>query len=255
MNDFVQIRGYAAPYNRTIMYGENWQRIAPGAFTAMLRQLPDIKLQWGSHEPDAECLASVKSGGVEFFEDDFGLGFSFVLNLMKHRGQVAAITRRDRPADQCSVNMIVTNATDETIFGSGHCNVIRAATIDHVAVGLTNAAYRDTGVWPTHCALDEAPWRIRELAARWREGRAASVVRPLQQVVRSSQALLPAALAAFMAPRLKHYACVRREWASAFTKGKGVALHGAPMAHAAFSRAAGFTGDLKALIRSARADR
>jgi hypothetical protein len=66
VSDFITIRGYAAPYGRTILYGDDYQRIAPGAFAAMVEHPPDIKIQWGSHSDDAEVLASLLRRGAVF---------------------------------------------------------------------------------------------------------------------------------------------------------------------------------------------
>jgi hypothetical protein len=160
------------------------------------------------------------------------------------------MTRKDRPANRASANMLVTHSSVELIYGSGRCDVIKQATVDHVAIGLEVAAYMATGIWPAHCDLDEALPHIQGLAARWQAGSAASV-RPRQQVIRPTQAPAATAVEAFWGRGWNYYSQVRRAWASRFIK--GAALQGAAMGHVAFRRAGGFDGNFNKLIRSARA--
>jgi hypothetical protein len=243
VNDFITIRGYAAPFGHTTPYGDEWLRIAHGAFTEMLNgpRLPEIKIQWGSHDADAEVVASTGTGGVRFFQDNYGLGFSFVLNRARDGYRIGEMMRRDRPFDRCSTNFIVLTESIERVHQTGVCRVIKNATIDHVAVGLGMAAFMNTGIWPAHrdYPLDDAPWRIQEMAATWEDGsRQATAKRRREAEARPAA---PASrLAAMLAPRMADYAAFRNATvAGAMSLKPGECRM---FGHVAFTRAAGFKG-------------
>jgi len=181
MTQIVRIRGYAAPYNQIVPYGDEYQVIEPGAFSSMLRgPLPPIDIRWGSHDDHAEIIASTDARNVGFFDDDYGLGFFFDVDLGKTWGKLAEMTKPKTPCDRCSVNMILGESSIEKPFRESRVLRIKSATIDHVAIGLTRATYMQTGTWPTHCPLERAPLRIQELAERWERGRLASAARVRQ---------------------------------------------------------------------------
>src|SRR5262245_19557944 len=107
MPQIIRVRGYAAPFGHTVPYGEQYQVIEPGAFSAMLKgPLPSIAIQWGSHDDEAEILATTDDGGVGFFEDEYGLGFWFDVDLGKNWSKLREMTASKNPRNRCSVNMI-----------------------------------------------------------------------------------------------------------------------------------------------------
>jgi hypothetical protein len=241
--------------------------IARSAFTEMLRsKLPFIDVRWGGHGDDAEVIADTTARNVGFFEDSVGLAFWADIGFPQNLSKLSELTKRVNPCDRASVNMEVIEESIEEHLGS-RLRRIQRATIDHVAVGISAAAFMGTGVWATHCSLDDAPDRVRDLAARWDAGwRAMEARRRATQALRTPKAntgsplrgprgeMSPAdasRLRSVLASRQADYAHVRRNWAAAAMKNRGGSV--SPIfAHAAFTRAGGFDGDLNRLLASSQ---
>jgi Caudovirus prohead serine protease len=267
--NIVRICGYAAVYEKVALYGDEYMVIARGAFAEMLRSnLPFIDVRWGGHGDDMEVIADTTSRNVGFFEDSVGLAFWADIGFGQNSSKLSELTKRVNPCDRASVNMEVIEESTEEHLGS-RLRRIQRATIGHVAIGISAAAFMGTGVWPTHCSLDDAPDRIRDLAARWEAGwQAHEARRRAPQALRAPKAnntgsplrgprgeMSPgdaSRLRSVLASRQADYAHVRRDWAAAAMKNLGGSV--SPVfAHAAFTRAGGFDGHFDRLLASARA--
>jgi hypothetical protein len=101
----------------------------------------------------------------------FGLGFYAVVNLARHIDRSTDFVRGRAPADKASINLIIEDSVMER-GESFPLERVTRGTIDHVAIGI-RSAWEDTAVWSTHCPIDDAPWRIRDLAECWERGRKA----------------------------------------------------------------------------------
>ncbi len=178
MTDFVAIRGYAIPFNRTIYIEEvGVELIDRNAFRDMLRarRRYPVAIRWFDHDVDAYQIA----GSAQLFDDGHGLGFSCTVDMRApyHGGRssnwavIASMTRSVNPVDQCSVgDFMIDEAVSDTVGGIA-CRRVLKATISHITI-TDHAAYRQyTGVWPSHCDLDRAPYRIQEMSARWEIGK------------------------------------------------------------------------------------
>jgi len=171
--------------------GGKLEQFAPGAFAEMLARPTKIDLRWGSHDDHAPRLANTIGGGLEFFADDYGLGFSATLSLKGATNyyRLSAMVQRKNPTSFCSIGGLMIKASRQEKVLIGTAEVVTSATIDHVTI-CNGAAYHRTAVWPAHLPLDDAPWRIQELAARWAEGHAAwkrnSAARRRPRAVQSS---------------------------------------------------------------------
>jgi hypothetical protein len=248
MNDFVQIRGYAIPFERTRFIATEGvvEVIDPHAFDDMLSRPLVVPVLWDSHGADAPIFANAAT----MFADDYGLGFAAMVDLRSQEGRLSpnwsrlrSMTSRNDPCDQCSVNLRI-EKIERGRYGDDKLQRVVRASIDHIAI-TRNAAYGTmTGAWPTHVSISDAPWRIQGMAARWNGGRAAPKPRA------KSAVSPPAALAAYMEPRRAHYRRVRESFALAMSSGK---INGVALAHAAFTKAAGFDGNWRALAARARA--
>jgi hypothetical protein len=241
--------------------------IARGAFSQMLRNdLPFIDVRWGGHGDDMEVVAHTTARNVEFFQDSVGLAFWADIGYRQNVSKLSELTKRVNPSDRASVNMEVIEESVEEHLGSP-LRRIQRATIDHVAIGMSAAAFMGTAVWPTHCSLDTAPDRIRDLASRWDAGwRTREARRRAAQALRTPKAntgsrprgprgeMSPAdanRLRSVLASRQADYAHVRRNWAAAAMKNLGGSV--SPIfAHVSFSRAGGFDGDFSGLLASRR---
>jgi hypothetical protein len=257
MNDIVRICGYAAVYEKVALYGDEYMVIARGAFAEMLRSnLPFIDVRWGGHGDDMEVIAYTTARNVGFFEDAVGLAFWADIGFRQNVSKLSELTKRVNPSDRASVNMEVIEESIEEHLGSP-LRRIQRATIDHVAIGMSAAAFMETGVWATHCSLDDAPDRIRNLASRWdagwraREARRRAVLAlrtpkentgsPLRGPRGEMSPADASRLRSVPASRQADYAHVRRNWAAAAMKNLGGSVSPI-LAHVAFSRAGGFGG-------------
>jgi hypothetical protein len=268
MNDIVRICGYAVTYGQIALYDDDEaQCVEAGTFSAMLnRDFEPIDIRWGSHDEDAPVIA--RTSRTNYFEDEYGLGFWFDVDLRQNWQKLADMSRRVQPCDRCSVGMLVIDQSFEP-YGSSRLRRIKRATLDHVAVGLTGsglsrAAYMRTATWLTNQSLERAPLRIRALADRWEAGWGAAKARRAAQVSTASKPnpvsllrgprgeMSPAdasRLRSVLASRQADYAHVRRNWAAAAMKNLGGSV--SPVfAHAAFTRAGGFDGDFNRLLAS-----
>jgi HK97 family phage prohead protease len=172
--NITTLRGYAVPYGQTAhIGGGELEQFAPGAFAQMLERRKTIDLRWDTHADDAPRLASLTSNSLSFFEDDYGLGFLAKLSMRDHWNwsRLRMMVQKHKPMSLVSVGGLVKNSRRE-VLQLGTTEVVTSATIDHITI-CNNGAYRGTSVWPTHIPLDEAPWKIQQLDARWISGRAA----------------------------------------------------------------------------------
>jgi len=171
----VILRGYALTYGQTAHIGGGaLEQFAPGAFTQMLERPRKIELRWDTHTDSAPKLASTSRGSLSFFEDEYGLGFLAKLNMGDHANwsRLQSILQKTKPHSLVSVGGLVIKNSRRELLQLGMTEVITSATIDHITI-CNDGAYRGTAVWPTHLPLDDAPWKIQQLDARWTVGRAA----------------------------------------------------------------------------------
>ncbi len=158
----IEIRGYAVPFDRTrhIASAGHVEVFDHDAFADMIGR--SVPLVWDSHDDGAPEL-----GTATLFADDYGLAFFAAVDMERHRGRIAAMTRKQGPADQCSIGGLRILSDRSDVVRGIACQRITKASIDHIAI-VDDAAYgKATAAWPTHDSLDHAPWRIQELAARW----------------------------------------------------------------------------------------
>jgi hypothetical protein len=170
----IILNGYAMPFGTPAVIGDRLEQFEAGAFSALLSKSPTIDLRWESHEPEAPQLASTADGTLSFFEDKFGLAFEARLDMSDfyNWSRVRAITQKKNPMSLVSVGGLFINSSRRERLNIGEVMTVTAATIDHVCL-CRDAAYRSTGIWPTHLPIEEAPWKIQNLALQWQEGRAA----------------------------------------------------------------------------------
>src|SRR5215211_1653359 len=171
----IVLRGYALTYRQTAHIGGGaLEQFAPSAFAEMLARPRAIDLRWETHSDDAPRLASSTAGSLSFFEDEYGLGFLAKLSMKDHWNwsYIRSITQKTKPTSLVSVGGLVIKSSRREMLQLGTTEVITSATIDHITI-CNDAAYRWTAVWPAHLPLDDAPWKIQQLATRWTAGQAA----------------------------------------------------------------------------------
>lgn len=184
---FIPIRGYAIPFDRTMsIVGEGVEVVDRKAFDAMLAPKNSrVPLRWLEHDDDALQVASDVNS---LFADDYGLGFSAVIDVRSKAGQLSAnwsvlsaMTRSAKPLDQCSVGGLeIGESRADKIHGIA-CRRIIKAKISHITI-CDNAAYRQfTAVWRADVDLSAAPWRIQEMAVRWKNGKELSDLQAKQR--------------------------------------------------------------------------
>lgn len=169
--NLVEIRGLAAPFGRpTYIAGRGVEVLDPRVFDGMLAGGKRVPVLWDSHDEGAGTIRLAEAATL--FAGPAGLMFSARLDLSRNWGLLAAIVRRRDPVDQVSVGGLdIEDQRAERIGGAAAFRVLKAS-IGHVTI-CKDAAYRTaTGVWRADVALDEAPWRIREMSALWEAGRA-----------------------------------------------------------------------------------
>ncbi len=176
MSSRVRICGYAAPFDQIGVFEGLLEVIDRHAFDGMLAaRSAKLPVLWNTHDVGASPVATT----ADLFVDDFGLGFSFNLDFKSHNfrasdnhWRLASIVSKADAYDQCSVGdlEIETQCTERHLLGTARR--ITKATIGHIAIVRSGtAAYKNcTGVWPTHCALNLAPYRIQQMAAQWEIG-------------------------------------------------------------------------------------
>jgi len=177
--NFITIRGYAIAFDRMVnIAGLGLEIVDREALDAMLspknRRVP---VRWIEHDDDAQQIAS----DVHLFADDYGLGFSAMLDVRSKAGRLSAnwsvlsaMTRAARPLDQCSVGEFAIAESEADNIQGMACRRVVKATIGHITI-CDNAAYGPhTAVWRTDVDLSAAPWRIQQMATRWELGRQTS---------------------------------------------------------------------------------
>ncbi|MCC2651903.1 MAG: family phage prohead protease [Microvirga sp.] len=234
MNEnIIVIRGYALQYNQTAYLSNTLlERVMPGAFRA---QLADgrraIRLQAYTHDPAEPALASTEDGTLTLFEDGYGLGWEALYEPYSHSQRWGIVRGMVSDAGLgCSVNFC-RRVKCRRADGGAWLDSVALAEIDHICL-CPDPAYPGTRAWRADVPLDNAPERVRQLAARWERGRArALAARPLPTARRfgSPPRFSPADMLRFAAVR-----------AEAF-RGP-IARDGYIFAHTAFTRAAGFAG-------------
>ena len=155
----VRVKGYATLFNVPVtVQGNETEIIQQGAFAHVLDR--PCRLFFDSHEDDAPRLGHTNL----LFEDEHGLAFQAELapNVASMLAQIVS-----GKTALCSVCM--THRKYETFVGA---QIVTSAKLDHIAV-TSKASYGDTAVWRADVPLGDAPWRIREWAARWEAGYAA----------------------------------------------------------------------------------
>lgn len=232
MTETIMLRGYAVPFEQSAHIGDGkLEQFARGAFSEMLAQSPKIELRWGTHDDDAPKLVS---SGVSFFQDDYGFGFSASVDM--GWGQVSAMTRsrtrNGRPLNMVSVGGLIIKASHSEKLLLGTTEIVTEATINHLTI-TDSAAYRGTAVWPAHLPLDDAPYKIQDLADRWSRGNAAWT-RSAAARRRPSTGLSPSVEAMFKARRGE----IMRLRARASNSPSMMSAGGEIVGHLAFSAAA-----------------
>jgi phage head maturation protease len=268
MSDHITLRGYAVPFGRRVLLAAtgNYERFDRHAFDGFLARRPAVAVQWADHSNDAPRLGSTTSGTAGLFADSYGLGFWVRLDMRSRNGRLSdhwsrirQITQRGNAADRCSIGGLhIDREVIEKHLGN-LCRSVMSARIDHITI-TADAAYRDlTGVWPDHCDIADAPWRIQTMAQTWQAGHAAWNARP--KLLLSTRAVAKVVsprrgggmnLLAFAAlkPRHAHYATVRKLYARAVMNRRPEG--GVILAHAAFTAEAGFDGNWDRLFDDAR---
>jgi hypothetical protein len=170
----IVLNGYACPFGTPAVIGDRLEQFEAGAFSALLSKSPTIDLRWESHEPEAPQLASTADGSLTFFEDETGLGFEARLDMSDfwNWSRVRSITQKKNPMSLVSVGGLFISSSRRETLNIGQVTVVTAASIDHITI-CKDAAYRSTAVWPTHLPIEDAPWKIQNLASQWTEGRGA----------------------------------------------------------------------------------
>ena len=175
MSNSTIIRGYALPFNSVGEVDGSYEKFAPGALLGMFPLSAPIDVRWFNHSESAARLAGTKNGTLSLFVDEYGLGFEAKLDIGDPANlyRLREITRRQDPMAFASIGGLVIKSyrLERYCYGAATCKVITSATFGHIAVTDRSAAYHATAVWPD-VPLDAAPWKIRDLAARWRTGRA-----------------------------------------------------------------------------------
>ena len=173
------------------------------------------------------------------------MGFEAQIDMgdSENWNRIRQITQKNDAMAFASVGGLIIKNHRWEKFGVANCRVITEATIGHITITDKSAAYNATAVWPAD-PLDNAPWKIRELAARWSDGRAAWDRKKIEQSRRRAAAAptkstSEASAAAMLASRQGEFAAIRR--ASLQMRARGTAP--VIFAHVAFTRAGGFDGD------------
>lgn len=151
---------------------DRWTEFAASAFDRMLsRGDAPVDIRFGSH--DAPRLASTANGTAGLFVDNFGLGFWARVDASGWRGRdvLRSMTRPDSPLNQCSGNFIIRKTRAGADYAQLPSAVVTEAEIDHIAIVDRGVYGTGTGAWPADW-LDDAPWRIRDLAQKWADGAA-----------------------------------------------------------------------------------
>jgi hypothetical protein len=167
------LHGYVVPFGRRGMLGgpDRWTIFAPGAFEKFARCGGSFDVRYGSHAVDALRFADSTNGTAGVFIDDYGLAFWAWVDARDWRINytMRAITRADRPANQCSGNFLIRKKMTASHYAGLPVDIITDAEIDHIAVVEHGVYGRGTGVWVADW-VDQAAWQIRDLAAQWADG-------------------------------------------------------------------------------------
>jgi hypothetical protein len=163
MNNLI-IRGLAAPFNERIKCGDQYERILPGAFAAMLKKRYPVAFKL-NHNWDNE-FSSTCDGSLKLFEGVDGLFFE------------ASVPRSCLPR-YLPVGVSV-NFADWTCGYSNYKSssgirevVIARANISHIAL-VDHPAFQ-TMAWITNdLNLDALSQRLRSFVKRWDAARAYS---------------------------------------------------------------------------------
>jgi phage head maturation protease len=175
---FITIKGYAVPFNRTVWIGDRQECFARCAFDAMFAapRRRNVKLMWASHDDGAPVLANVDGRSLNLFCDDYGLGFLAVLDMRSQNGcvsgnwgRLADLKKSRNPVNRCSIGEFHASDSFEDEYLGAPRLCIMEASVGHISI-VSNAAYRDfTGAWDSGCVAD-APWRVRDMAEQWESG-------------------------------------------------------------------------------------
>jgi phage head maturation protease len=173
MSQSVTLRGYALPWNESVLLSSGtYERFAPRAFDHLLHRVSPVSIRWRSHDANAPMLARTSDRSARLFADDYGLGFEARIDMREHWDKLRAITQRNGPFDRCSIGGLAVIASDRDRYLKSPRETITHAHINHIAIVDYSAAYKATAVWPAERDLEHAPWRIQQMAARWSAGRA-----------------------------------------------------------------------------------
>lgn len=166
------IRGFAAPFARPAWAGDVLEVIDAGAFADTIASKRPVDVRFYNHEASAPVIATTADGSARLYEDSYGLSFEVTLPS-KAPGAVNMVRSIVSGAYAgCSIN-ITSMAADEWLDGACAKRLITAAEIDHIAIVSTQDAVYGaaTAVWRADMPVDDAPIRIRNMAAQWGVGR------------------------------------------------------------------------------------
>ncbi|CAN7203484.1 HK97 family phage prohead protease [Rhizobium sp. LjRoot30] len=158
MKIFVQ--GYALPWDRPAFVDGLVETVAPCAVAAQTPR--NIRMLYGSHAEEGQRVyAQTRDGTLQFFQDDYGLGFYAALDDASPAVRSAARAIGSGMVSQCSVNFVNMSRREDG-------RVIWAA-IDHVAL-VAQGAYSDTACWLADTPINQRHEDVRAHSLMWIEG-------------------------------------------------------------------------------------
>jgi len=169
VGDTIRLAGYAIRYDVvSTLYeddagGGYYLTIAPGAFKKAIAAGLKAPLQIAAH--DGDIIGEVG----HWFEDDVGLGWWADISR-EYVTDLATITAAAKPADHCSLMLVIDEETtaEDPHLGSP-LRVVTRASAEHLAVGLTRAAFAGSKCWVPSEFNEHTPHAILDLNAVWRE--------------------------------------------------------------------------------------
>ena len=166
MSDLL-LHGCAFAFERTVVYGDGFLRVAAKAFDRFLAA-PDreVQLLFGGHDSN-EIVASTGDRSLSLFAGAGGVWFRAVL-ADPHHNKCGLITRKLCPMNQASVNFLVTDEREDTFLGRRRCSILQAGT-DHIAIVSRGAFAQHSAVWAPRAGLERAPERLQDFERRFED--------------------------------------------------------------------------------------
>lgn len=168
MTRWVEIRGYAVPYQQGADCRGVREQFCSGAFRAQLKGNPAVGVN--AYDHDRRWFANSIDGTAQFFEDRYGLAFSAWLDA--DRPEQRRILYDVETGDLSFASVGLADVDD---VAAGSTRVVARASLDHVTVCDGAAIYQQTGVWLAEKNSSYLPrMELTQLAARWAVGRVAA---------------------------------------------------------------------------------